>query len=128
MTNPYTPPATWTPGANNGLLYDAAGNIVGAANPLAVGAAPSAANFAPSQVSVAATATLIVAARSGRLTITVTNMSTTAVYLGGTSGVTTGTGLLLPGTVGATITLAYSGALYGIVATGTENVNAYELY
>jgi hypothetical protein len=80
------------------------------------------------QVSVGATAMSIVGARTGRLLIVVVNTSTTAVYLGPTSGVTTSTGTFLPGVVGASITLPYTGALYGITASGSATVSETELY
>lgn len=84
-------------------------------------------NFTPSQVSVGATATQIVAARTGRGLLTVTNSTATAIYLGG-SGVTTSSGQLLPGTIGASITIPYSGSLYGIVASGSATVTVFEIY
>ena len=103
------------------VLIDQNGNPVGAG-----GAAYS--NMTPAQVSVAATATQIVAARAGRGSVTIQNTTTTPVYIGSTNAVTTTTGILLPGTVGATITLPYSGAVYGIVGTGSATVTEYELY
>ncbi len=84
-------------------------------------------NVATAQVSVTTSATLIAAARAGRRSITVEQLGTTAVYLGAT-GVTTATGVLLPGTVGSSVTLNFTGALYGIVATGTQTVAEFELY
>lgn len=90
--------------------------------------AVSRANLATNQVSVAATATLVVAARAGRDSVTVENHGTTDVYVGSSSGVTTSTGILLPGTKGAAITLSYSGAVYAIVATGTQTVSYAEGY
>lgn len=75
------------------------------------------------QVSVGTTATKICDAAPGaRQTITIVNDSTVDVFLGG-SGVTTSTGVLLAGTKGQTLTLSFSGALYGIVGTGTETVS-----
>lgn len=91
-----------------------------------------AANFAPAQVSVGSTATLIAAARTGvsgtgRVSITITNTTTTAIYLGG-SGVTTGTGQYLAGVVGASATFNTTAAIYGIVATGSAAVAESETY
>lgn len=83
--------------------------------------------IAPSQVTVAATATQIAAARIGRTAITIENTGTVAVYIGN-SNVTTTTGMLLPGVVGASITIAFSGAVYGIAATGTEPVTVLEKF
>ncbi len=85
------------------------------------------ANFATAQASVGATATSIVGARTGRGAVTVENHGTTAVYLGG-SGVTAATGLLLPGVVGASVTIPTQAAVYGITATGTQAVSALETY
>ena len=99
----------------------------GATNPLSVAGAASS-NYAPSQVSVAATATSLIAARSGgRNAVIITNMSTTPVFLGG-SGVTAATGGYLAGIVGAAKVLPYNGAIYGITATGTASVSVEEIY
>jgi hypothetical protein len=82
-------------------------------------------NFATAQVTVAATATLIVAARAGRDTVIIENAGTTAVYIGG-SGVTTATGMLLPGVLGASIAIETTAAVYGITASGTQAVTIIE--
>jgi hypothetical protein len=87
-----------------------------------------AANFAPAQISIGASATQIVAARAARMTVTVINTSSTAFYIGSSPSVTASTGVLIPAGVGVSITLAYTGALYGVTASGTAAVNAYELY
>lgn len=95
---------------------------------------PGAAAINTNQVSVAATAggTLIVAARTGvagtgRVSATVCNTGTTAVYIGNT-GLTTATGQYLAGVAGACLTLNTTAAIYGIVATGTETVAYSETY
>ena len=120
---------TTTP--TNQLKVNADGSINvngGGGFSLSVGAA----NFTPGQVSVGATSTLIAAARTGvsgtgRVAITVVNAGTTPVYLGG-SGVTTSTGALLPGVLGATVTINTTAAIYGIVTTGSEAVTEFETY
>lgn len=84
-------------------------------------------NLATAQVSVGTTAGLIAAGRTARQTVTVVNTSTTDIYIGG-SGVTTSSGLLLPGVKGASLTLAFTGALYGVVASGTATVTEAETY
>lgn len=84
-------------------------------------------NLATSQISCASTATQAAQLRTGRDTLIIENTTTTAVYLGG-SGVTTSNGMLLPGIVGASITIHYSGLLYCIVATGTATVTVMEGY
>lgn len=84
-------------------------------------------NMATGQVTVATTATQIVAARTGRSSVTIVNDGTVDVFLGG-STVTTTTGELLAGVKGQTLTLNTSAAVYGIVATGTETVTYVENY
>ena len=83
------------------------------------------ANFAPGQVSVATTATQIVAARSGRVTVTVENLGTSTVWLGG-SGVTTTSGFSVG--AGLSLTVSFTGALYGISASAAQSINEYETY
>lgn len=81
--------------------------------------------FSTSQTVVATTATPIVAERSGRDTVVIENHGTTNVFLGN-SGVTTSTGLLLPGVVGASVAIETTEAIYGIVGTGTQAVSSIE--
>lgn len=100
---------------------------VSAANPLPVINGGTSANVATNQVSIGTSATLIAAARPGRTMITVVNTTTTQIFLG-PSGLTTGNALPLPGVVGASVTLQFSGALYGIVASGTATVGEAEVY
>ena len=86
-------------------------------------AAKGATDLTTGQVSVTSTAVVIAAAAPGeRQTITVVNSGTTDVWLGG-SGVTTTTGILLAGVKGQTLTLSFSGALYGIVASTAQTVS-----
>jgi hypothetical protein len=87
----------------------------------------SGSGFTPGQITVGNTATLIVAARSGRVRVTIQNMGTTVVYLGG-STVTTATGFRLPGVDGSAYTTQNSAAIYGIVAAGTQAVSFIEEY
>jgi len=108
-----------------------AGTPVSGGGPLPVEEVGAAA-FAATQVSVGNTATLILAARTGapgtgRLAATVTNIGTIDVYVGG-GGVTTGTGQLLPGVKGASLTIPTTAAIYGVVATGTQTVCALETF
>lgn len=90
------------------------------------------ANFSPSQVSCTSSATSVAAARTGnpgtgRIAIMVEQLGTVNVYLGG-SGVTTSTGFLLPGVVGATVTLPITAALYCITSSASQVVAFTELY
>lgn len=81
--------------------------------------------FKTSQATIAATATQIVAARAGRDTVIIEQTGAKDVYVGA-SDVTTSTGMLLPGVVGASISLETTDAVYGIVASGTQVVCAFE--
>lgn len=79
------------------------------------------------QVTVASTATQIAAERSARKGIVIINNGTSDVYIG-TSGVTTSNGLLLLGVKGASIVMETTAAVYGIVASGTNDVTYMEIY
>ncbi len=90
--------------------------------------AVGASSGATGQVSVANTATQIVAARATRREVLIVQGGTTDVYIGYSSGVTTATGVLLPGSAGAALTLKTTSAVYGIVASGTDSVCYAEEY
>lgn len=80
--------------------------------------------LATAEVSVTTAATLIQAANGSRRALAVQNIGGADVYLGG-SGVTAGAGYPLP--AGGTYrTAEFSGAIYGIVSTGTVKVRALE--
>jgi hypothetical protein len=87
----------------------------------------SPANVSTAQVTVVTTATLVAASRSGRQTVTIENTGTTAFYVGG-AGVTAATGFLVPGVLGASLTLSVTGAIYAITASGSAAVSEYETY
>ena len=87
-------------------------------------------NIITNQVSVDTTSggKLIVAARTGRVDVTIVNGSGgKTVYLGA-SGITTGTGLELVGIEGAAITISTAAAVYGIVGAGSQTVSFMETY
>ena len=90
-------------------------------------APPGAADLATGQGTATTTVSTIVASRAGRVSVTVVNNSTTAVILGGPA-VTTGTGVILPGVVGTSLTLSYSGAVGVITTAGSAALSFYELY
>lgn len=73
------------------------------------------------QVSIGSTSTLIIAANANRKRLVLINMGTTNVFIGNT-GVTIGTGQLLLGIAGYVIPLYFTGAVYGIVGTGTQTI------
>lgn len=84
-------------------------------------------NIATGQVSVGTTATLIVPARAGRRALTIVHEGTADIRYGA-AGVTTGTGALLAGTKGTSMTAPVTGALYGIVGTGTQPLSYVETW
>lgn len=86
------------------------------------------ANVAPAQVTVTGTATIVANPRGNRVAVTVENHGTTAMYCGGVSTITTGTGFRLPGVDGASLTLPYRGVLYCITGGGSQAVSVIESY
>jgi hypothetical protein len=83
--------------------------------------------WAVTQVTIGTTATSLLAARAGRFGVLITNLGTTAVFLG-IAGVTTVNGALLPGVVGASKTIPVTGAVFGIVASGSQIVSVEEYF
>lgn len=84
------------------------------------------ASIATSQVAVGTTATQIVAARAGRLAVTVTMLGAGDLFLG-TASVTTANGTLLLGTKGSSVTLPTQAAVFGIGAAG-QSVSVLETF
>jgi hypothetical protein len=87
-------------------------------------------NFATAQANVGTAATLIVDMRagpsgSGRVAVTIYNNGSATIYLGG-AGVTTSNGL--PLVAGASITINAMAAVYGIAASGSQNVGTLETF
>lgn len=82
--------------------------------------------IATAQVSVGTSSTQIVAARAGRGSVKITNLGTTDVFIG-TTGVTSTTGDLLPGTKGASITIPTNAAVFGVAGTA-QAVSVMEVY
>jgi hypothetical protein len=84
-------------------------------------------------VSVAATATQVVAARTGaagtgRGLLILVNDTTTDAWCGPTAAVAVSSGTLLVGVKGASINVPYTGAEYCISTSGTILVSVTELY
>lgn len=85
-------------------------------------------NWIVSQVSVGTTATLLLSARgTGRIGAVITNIGSVSVFVGG-SGVTTTNGALLLGSAGSAKVISFNGAIYGIVASGSQTVTVEEYY
>lgn len=84
-------------------------------------------NIAVNQVSVQLTSTQIVAARSSRGAVTIVNHGTNPVYIGtGTASATTG--LLLPGVVGASVTIPSNAQIAGIATGAAQTVSYLETF
>lgn len=79
------------------------------------------------QVSVTSGGVKVCPATASRRKVTIINHSSTAVYLGA-SGVTTSTGVLLPGTVGAQVSFVVTADIFGVVASTSATVSYYEEY
>lgn len=78
------------------------------------------------QVSVTAVATQIVAANTARQSLTIVNQSSTDAYIGTSASVTTANGLLLAAGASA-VMLRYTGAVFGITASGTATIGYADL-
>lgn len=88
-------------------------------------------NFTAAQPTIATTSTLVIAARtgtigSGRVALTLVNQCSQDAFLGPTLGVTTLNGGRLK--AGASLTLNTTAAIYGVVATGTCEIDPWETY
>jgi hypothetical protein len=83
-------------------------------------------NWAVTKVSVADNATPLCPARAGRRAVTLTNLSTIAVYLGPDDSVSFAS-WPLPGVVGASKTIKTSAAIWG-VASDAATVSVEELF
>lgn len=111
------------------VLTDERGYVIGSSGttPIPVNPAESGAvNMATAQTTVASTATQIAAANATRRAVLITNThATVTVYLG-SAAVTTSTGQALP--AGASITIPFTGAVYGIVASSTLVATSVDTY
>lgn len=117
IVNPNGSDVTQLTGAADGSARNSGINgtsVATAANPLPT-ASYGAASIATAQVTVGTTNTQIVAARAGRMAVTIENLGTGAFYVGVT-GVTVGNGYLVPGVLGATVTIPTQAAVFGIAA------------
>lgn len=73
-------------------------------------------------------ATQVVAARAGRRSVTITNITGTQPVYIGASGVTVANGFFLAGTVGASITVATSAALFATSPTAAQTLSFIETF
>jgi hypothetical protein len=86
---------------------------------------PVATGLNTGQVTLGTTATAIVPLNPTRTRLTIYNVGGSAAFLGGAT-VSATTGVPLPASVGAAVTVNTAAALYGIVTTGTEVVSYLE--
>lgn len=117
-----------TPIDNNGVVIGTAGSTSSAPSfSRSVGSTSVATGQVASSVSPAA-ATLIVAARSGRQSVVISNVTgTQPVYFiptNGTNGVSGG--FFLAGTVGASVTIQTSAAIYATSPTAAQTLSFLE--
>lgn len=89
----------------------------------------STATLTVAQVSVTTGSTALVAARSGRRTLTISNITGTfPVYCTSAVTATAANGFAIAASVGATITLSYTGGLSCIAPGGAQTVSVTEIY
>jgi len=89
---------------------------------------PGSTNLATAQVSITTASTQAVAARSGRRSVMITNITgTQPIYC--TSGTaTTANGQYIPGLAGANLTLPYAGVVNCIAVTSAQTISVAEVY
>lgn len=131
-------PATLTDGQQRDLRVDSTGALV-TSGAGATAATPSyersvgsdtLATAQPVTSISPATSLLVVAARAGRRSVMVTNITgTQPVFLKGIADITGATtGFYLAAVAGASITIPYSGALYGTSPTAAQTLAVMEVY
>jgi hypothetical protein len=85
-------------------------------------------NYVTTQISVATTDTAVVAARTGRQSVRITNVTgTQQVWCSGTTAATN-TSELMPAAVGASLTISTASAVRCIASTGAQTVSVAEVY
>lgn len=122
---------TFVSGPIAAVLTDPTGHQIGTSTPLPVNPAESgavnmsASSSSPVTVS-SASATLLAAARATRRAVLVTNEDAAITIRVGDATVTATTGHKL--IAGASITIPFTGAVYGFAASGSPNASVTDLY
>lgn len=98
--------------------------ITGTPNVAVVGAT----GLATGQVSVTTGSTLTVASRTGRRSVIITNVTGTQPIYCSSGTATTANGQFIPGLIGASLTLSYSGTINCIASTSAQIVSVSEIY
>ena len=89
------------------------------------GATAPATGLATAQGSATSTSAQLIAARTGRRSVTLYNTGSVTVFVGA-SGVTTTTGFPVP--AGSALTIGFAGALFVVTVSGTAAVSSYEVF
>ena len=84
------------------------------------------ANFGQASVGTGASVQLLGSTPSRRVALITNSDATNKIFIGGTSGVTSGTGH--PVAAGTSMSISYAGALWAISTGGTVLVGASEIY
>lgn len=103
---------------------------VGTSNPMPMvsSGGSGSTNFSTAQVSVATSNTATVAARAGRYSVTITNITgTQPIYCSGAIA-TVGNGQYIPAVAGANFTVSTSAAINCIASTSAQTVSIAEAY
>lgn len=117
------------------FVTSVAGGGTGTANPSGTSASPlftqsqGSASIATAQIAAPITTSAqIVAARAGRVAVTITNVTGAQQVYVGASGVTAATGQLIPATVGSSLTIPTQAAIFGISLTAAQTVSILETF
>jgi len=112
-------------GTSDVNINSVGGNTVTTTVPVGIIGAP---NFATTQVSVTTSNTATVAARSGRRSVTITNITgTQPIYCSGTTA-TTANGQYIPAVAGANYTVSTAAAINCIAVSSAQTVSVAEAY
>lgn len=128
IVNPNNTDVTQASAAADGSTRQAGANGTSVATPSnpVPAATYGAATFATNQIAVGTSATQIVAARAGRMAVTITMLGAGDLFLG-VAGVTVANGTLLLGTKGSSVTIPTQAAVFGIGAVG-QSVSFIETF
>lgn len=85
-------------------------------------------NMGVAQVSVSAVNATLIETNRSRASVTIENLGTNQVCFGPTNAVTLSNAPCLPGTVGASVTIPYTGPVWGLATTSSTTVAVMDLY
>lgn len=73
--------------------------------------------FSTNQVAVGTSGVIVVPARAGRQSVTLTSLTAVAYYVGNSTGVTAANGFPVPAVAGASLTISTAAAVYAVGAS-----------